>query len=72
MYNDLDTAIHAVHKGKAIGVVYFPRNYTESARLRALDGREAPEEALEFGEIKVWLDMSSTSLGWRKKRLFHR
>lgn len=63
MYDDVDVAVEAVRNGKVIGVVYFPENYTESARQRALKGQEIPDEVLEFGEIKVWLDMTSTSRG---------
>lgn len=59
--DDLGSAIDALNRGKYYAVVYLAQNYTESTRERTIDGKDASDDALEFGEIKVWIDKTSKS-----------
>ncbi|GFG39312.1 hypothetical protein Cfor_02237, partial [Coptotermes formosanus] len=58
-YPSPDTALSAVRKGEAWGVLYFTENFTDALVARMALGKDSDEETLDQSEIRVWLDMSS-------------
>lgn len=42
--------------------MYMHENFTEAYETRLHDGKDVMIEDIEFGEIKVWLDMSSKKI----------
>lgn len=58
-YNNLEAAKHDISTGKVAGVIYLAENFTSAFQQRLDSGRDVTENDIEFGEIKVWLDMSS-------------
>ena len=58
-YDTPDSALNAVRKGEAWGVLYFTENFTDALVARMALGKDSDEETLDQSEIRVWLDMSS-------------
>jgi hypothetical protein len=58
-YESPDSALSAVRRGEAWGVLYFTENFTDALVARMALGKDSDEETLDQSEIRVWLDMSS-------------
>ncbi|XP_030750299.1 ABC transporter G family member 23-like isoform X1 [Sitophilus oryzae] len=67
-YNSTSIAIDDVKHGKLIGVVDIPYNFSKSYEDRIRLGNKAGKSTLEFGEIKIFLDMSNSQVGTMLQR----
>ncbi|XP_048514725.1 ABC transporter G family member 20 isoform X2 [Athalia rosae] len=72
-YPDQATAFEAVTGGRAVGLMYFARNFSQALQSRRDDGRYVSSEDLESGQIQISLDMGNRQIGlWLKKKLYDR
>lgn len=62
-YDSTASALNAVKKGDAWGVLYFTENFTDALVARMALGKDSDEETLDQSEIRVWLDMSNQQIG---------
>lgn len=62
-YTDVDKALRDVTHGKVVGVLYITENFTEAFESRFNDIINVPDSAVEYSQIKVWLDMSDRQIG---------
>jgi hypothetical protein len=57
-YADQKSAQAAVKAGDVWGALYFGSNFSVGLDERHERGKDTSDEALEMGELGVWLDMS--------------
>lgn len=70
-YDSLETAFDDIKHGEIVGVLYMASNFSEAYSNRVNNGRQVSDADIDFGEIKVWLDMSNRQIGASvKARLF--
>ncbi|XP_039286121.1 ABC transporter G family member 23 [Nilaparvata lugens] len=67
-FEDIESARHAVEKNDAWGLLYFSNNYSESLMERLNYSHRATDEALDWSEINIWMDMSNQYIGNLLKR----
>jgi len=57
-YNDVDTALKAVKKNDAWGLLYFPTNYTTSMAVRFVNASRTSDLDVELSTVQAWIDLS--------------
>jgi deoxyadenosine/deoxycytidine kinase len=57
--NSVEEALECVQKGKVVGFMEFPDDYSEQLQIRFLTGRFAENETLRESTIQFRMDMSS-------------
>ncbi|XP_029173363.1 ABC transporter G family member 20 [Nylanderia fulva] len=62
-YDSDEEAEYAVGHGWAWGAITFPSNYSDCLRARIDYGRSTTDWDVEFGELKVVMDMSNQQIG---------
>ncbi|RZF48692.1 hypothetical protein LSTR_LSTR011179 [Laodelphax striatellus] len=67
-FEDIESAKHAVVKNDAWGLLYFSTNYSECLMQRLNYSHRATDEALDWSEISIWMDMSNQYIGNLLKR----
>lgn len=58
-YNSLDAAIQAITDGKAIGAIWFGRNFSEALEARIGDPESADNRTLFDSNVKLFLDTTN-------------
>lgn len=58
-YNNLTTAIEAVRRGKAWGVIHIPDRYSQNLQSRLILGDEVTNDTISNGTIRVYPDLTS-------------
>lgn len=61
-YDQVDTALNAVKKNHAWGLLYFPNNYTKSLAVRVKKFPRISNLYFNSSAVQVWIDYSSKSL----------
>lgn len=61
-YKTFDEAYKDAKKGKVIGIIYFSKNFTESAQAVRDEGRFAEDSVFNNAEIQVYMDKSNQQL----------
>ncbi|XP_059468447.1 ABC transporter G family member 23-like [Neocloeon triangulifer] len=67
-YSDLKSAQAAVKAGEVWGTMHFGANFSAALEERKERGKDTSDEALEMGELGVWLDMSDRQIGLLLKK----
>ncbi|XP_025200629.1 ABC transporter G family member 23-like [Melanaphis sacchari] len=62
-YNDVDTALKAVKKNDAWGLLYFPTNYTTSMAVRFINASRTSDLNVELSTVQAWIDLSDQYIG---------
>ncbi|XP_050499822.1 ABC transporter G family member 23-like isoform X1 [Diabrotica virgifera virgifera] len=62
-YNTIEEANYAAHHGETYGYMFFPKNFSFSLEARLREMTHAENSTLDFGQIKVRLDMSNQHIG---------
>lgn len=55
-YDSLDAAIQAITNGKAIGAVWFGKNYSEALESRVVDPEGITNESILASNVKLFVD----------------
>jgi ABC-type multidrug transport system ATPase subunit/ABC-type multidrug transport system permease subunit len=62
-YDDVDTALKAVRKNDAWGLLYFPTNYTTSMAVRFVNASRTSDLDVELSTVQAWIDLSDQYIG---------
>lgn len=62
-YDDVDTALKAVKKNDAWGLLYFPTNYTTSMAIRFVNASRTSDLDVELSTVQAWIDLSDQYIG---------
>ncbi|VVC43850.1 Hypothetical protein CINCED_3A015312 [Cinara cedri] len=62
-YNDVDTALKAVKRNDAWGLLYFPTNYTTSLAARFVNATRTSSLDVELSTVNAWIDLSNQYIG---------
>ncbi|XP_026813048.1 ABC transporter G family member 23-like [Rhopalosiphum maidis] len=62
-YNDVDTALKAVKRNDAWGLLYFPTNYTTSMAVRFVNASRTSDLDVELSTVQAWIDLSDQYIG---------
>lgn len=57
-FDDVDTALSAVKKNDAWGILYFPNNYTSSMAVRFVNASRTSDLTVELSTVQAWIDLS--------------
>ncbi|XP_050422557.1 ABC transporter G family member 23-like isoform X2 [Adelges cooleyi] len=62
-FDDVRTALAAVRKNYAWGLLYFPVNYTNSMAVRFANATRTSEYHVESSTVQAWIDLSDQYIG---------
>lgn len=57
-FDDVDTALKAVRKNHAWGLLYIPTNYTSSMAVRFANASKTSDLHVDFSTVQAWIDLS--------------
>ncbi|KAL4131486.1 hypothetical protein QTP88_008794 [Uroleucon formosanum] len=62
-YDDVDTALKAVKRNDAWGLLYFPSNYTTSMAVRFVNASRTSDVDVDLSTVQAWIDLSDQYIG---------